>query len=102
MVTAFAGARKDRLDLTIGIALGSATQIALFVAPVLVFLSYWLGPQPMNLLFWPGTVVMVFVAMMSTSFVANSGRSTWFTGALVLMVYMVFAVTLYLLPATAR
>ena len=54
MVSAFSGARKDRLDLSMGIALGSASQIALFVAPVLVLLSYVIGPSPMSLQFWPG------------------------------------------------
>lgn len=51
MVSAFSAARKDRLDLSVGIALGSASQIALFVAPVLVVLSYFIGPTPMNLQF---------------------------------------------------
>ena len=57
MASAFSGARKNRLDLSVGIALGSASQIALFVAPVLVLLSYVLGPTPMDLQFWPGAVV---------------------------------------------
>ncbi len=98
MTSAFAGARKDRLDLSVGIALGSAVQIALFVAPVLVLLSYVLGPSPMDLQFWPGAIVMVFIAMLAASLVTNSGRSAWFVGALLLMVYAIFAMTLYLLP----
>ena len=101
MGSAFSGARKNRLDLSVGIALGSAAQIALFVAPVLVFVSYVLSPAPMDLLFWPGAVVMMLIATMTTSLVASSGRSTWFGGALVLMVYLVFAMTLYLLPPRA-
>jgi Ca2+:H+ antiporter len=98
MASAFAGARKNRLDLSVGIALGSASQIALFVAPVLVLLSYVLGPAPMNLQFWPGAVVMMLIATMTAALVTNSGRSTWFVGVLVLMVYAIFAMTLYLLP----
>jgi Ca2+:H+ antiporter len=58
MAAAFAGARKNRLDLSVGIGLGSASQIALFVAPVLVLVSYLIGPTPMDLQFWPGAVVM--------------------------------------------
>src|SRR5262245_18085407 len=58
MTSAFSAARKNRLDLTVGIALGSASQIALFVGPVLVLLSYVIGPTPMDLRFWPGAVVM--------------------------------------------
>jgi Ca2+:H+ antiporter len=102
MASAFSGARKNRLDLSVGIALGSATQIALFVAPVLVLLSYAVGPTPMNLQFWPGAVVMIFIATMTASLVTNSGRSAWFVGVLLLMVYLIFAMTLYLLPPQAK
>jgi Ca2+:H+ antiporter len=98
MASAFSGARKNRLDLSVGIALGSASQIALFVAPLLVLLSYPFGPTPMSLQFWPGAVVMMLIATMAASLVTNSGRSTWFVGVLLLMVYSIFAMTLYLLP----
>jgi Ca2+:H+ antiporter len=98
MASAFAGARKNRLDLSVGIALGSSTQIALFVAPLLVLLSYVMGPAPMDLQFWPGAMVMMFFATLTASFVAGNGRSAWFVGVLVLAVYVVFAMTLYLLP----
>jgi len=98
MASAFSGARKNRLDLSVGIALGSASQIALFVAPVLVLLSYVIGPTPMDLQLWPGAVVMMLIATLTASLVTNSGRSAWFIGVLVLMVYLVFAMTLYLLP----
>ena len=101
MAAAFSGARKNRLDLSVGIALGSASQIALFVAPVLVLLSYVLGPVPMDLQFWPGAVVMMLVATMATSLVTNTGRSAWFVGLLLLMVYLIFAMTLFLLPPRA-
>ena len=101
MVAAFSAARKNRLDLSVGIALGSASQIALFVAPVLVLLSYVLGPAPMNLQFWPGAVAMMLIASMTASFITNTGRSAWFVGALVIVVYLVFALTLYLLPPEA-
>jgi len=102
MASAFSGARKNRLDLSVGIALGSASQIALFVAPVLVLVSYLIGPTPMDLQFWPGAVVMIFLATLTASLVTNSGRSTWFGGVLVLMVYGIFAMTLYLLPPRSQ
>ena len=102
MTAAFAAARKDRLDLSVGIALGSASQIALFVAPVLVLLSYLVGPTPMDLRFWPGAIVMMLIATLTAALVTNSGRSAWFVGVLTLMVYLVFAMTLYLLPPGAR
>jgi len=98
MASAFSGARQNRLDLSVGIALGSAAQIALFVAPVLVLLSYGMGPAPMSLQFWPGAVVMMLIATMTAALVTNSGRSAWFLGVLVLMVYAIFAMTLYVLP----
>ncbi len=98
MASAFSGARKDRLDLSVGIALGSASQIALFVAPVLVLLSYVIGPAPMDLRFWPGAVVMMLISTLTASLATNSGRSAWFVGVLVLMVYCIFAMTLYLMP----
>ena len=101
MASAFAGARKNRLDLSVGIALGSAAQIALFVAPVLVLLSYVMGPAPMSLQFWPGAVVMMLIATLTAALVTNSGRAAWFVGVLVVMVYMIFAMTLYLLPPRA-
>ncbi|MCK6459257.1 MAG: calcium/proton exchanger [Planctomycetes bacterium] len=102
MASAFSGARKNRLDLSVGIALGSASQIALFVAPVLVLLSYVIGPTPMDLLFWPGAVVMILVATLTAALVTNSGRSAWFVGVLALTVYAIFAMTLYLMPPQAR
>ncbi len=98
IASVFSAARKNRLDLSVGIALGSASQVALFVAPVLVLLSHFIGPTPMDLQFWPGAVVMILIATLTASLVTNSGRSAWFVGVLMLMVYLIFAMTLYLLP----
>jgi Ca2+:H+ antiporter len=98
IVSALAAARKNRLDLAVGIALGSSAQIALFVAPVLVLLSFVIGPEPMTLQFWPGAVVMVLIATITAFLVTASGRAAWYPGVLVLMVYLVFALALYLLP----
>ncbi len=98
MTTAFSAAAKDRLDLSVGIALGSAVQIALFVAPLLVLLSYIMGPQPMSLQFWPGAIVMMLIATLAAALMTNGGRSAWFVGVMILMVYAIFALTLFLLP----
>jgi Ca2+:H+ antiporter len=98
MAAAFSGARKNRLDLSVGIALGSASQIALFVAPMLVLLSYVIGPAPMSLQLWPGAVTMILIATLTAALVTTSGRSAWFVGVLVLVVYATLALTLYLLP----
>lgn len=101
MLSAFSGARKNRLDLSVGIALGSAAQIALFVGPVLVIVSYFVGPHPMDLLFWPGAVLMMFLATLMAILVTSSGRAAWYPGVMLLMVYGIFGVTLFLLPPPA-
>ena len=98
MAVAFSAARKNRLDMSVSIALGSASQIALFVAPVLVLLSYVVGPKPMDLQFWPGAVTMVMIATVTATFITNSGRSAWFIGALLMFIYVIFAMTLYMVP----
>ncbi|WEK51520.1 MAG: calcium/proton exchanger [Candidatus Kaistia colombiensis] len=98
MAVAFSAARKNRLDLSVSIALGSASQIALFVAPVLVLLSYVIGPKPMDLQFWPGAVTMVMIAAVTACFITNTGRSAWFIGALLVIIYTIFALTLYFVP----
>jgi Ca2+:H+ antiporter len=102
MASAFGAARKNRLDLSVGVALGSASQIAAFVAPMLVLLSYVMGPAPMDLQFWPGAIVIMLVAALTAALVTNGGRSAWFVGVLVLTIYLIFAMTLYLLPPQAR
>lgn len=101
MTTAFSAARKNRVDLSVGIALGSAAQIALFVAPVLVLLSHVIGPAPMSLQFWPGAVAMMLVATMSATLLSNGGRSAWYMGVMALAVYAIFGLTLFLLPPAA-
>jgi Ca2+:H+ antiporter len=101
MVSAFSAARKNKLDLSVGIALGSAVQIALFVAPVLVLCSYAIGPAPMDLQFWRGAVAMMLIAAVTASLVTNAGRSAWFIGALIITIYIIFGMTLYLLPPKA-
>src|SRR3981189_3430353 len=98
MAVAFSAARRNRLDMSVSIALGSASQIALFEAPVLVLLSYFVGPTPMHLQFWPGAVTMVMISTVTATFVTNSGLSAWFIGALLLFIYAIFAMTLYMVP----
>jgi Ca2+:H+ antiporter len=100
--TAFSAAKKNRLDLSVGIALGSAAQIALFVAPLLVLLSYFIGPEPMTLQFWPGAIAMMLIATLTATLMTNGGRSAWFVGVMVIMVYAIFALTLLLLPPSAQ
>lgn len=98
MMTAFSAARKNRLDLSVGISFGSATQIALFVVPVLVLLSYVIGPTPMSLQFWPGAVIMIFIATLAAALMTATGHTAWFIGLLMLMIYAIFGTTLFILP----
>jgi Ca2+:H+ antiporter len=98
MTAAFSAARKNRLDLSVGIAMGSSVQIALFVAPVLVLLSYAVAPSPMDLTFAGGQALMVLLTTLTVSMVVATGRSAWYSGVQLLAVYAVFAAMLYLIP----
>ena len=95
--TAITVALKDRMDLSLSIAIGSSVQIALFVAPVLVLVSYFLGPAPMNLGFRAGLVVTVLLSVLITEQVAGDGRSDWLKGTQLLAVYLVLALTFFFL-----
>ncbi len=96
--SAIAMGRKNRMDLAVGIALGSCIQIALFVAPVLVIASYFIGPKPFDFAFGPGQIAALFVAVLIATVVANDGRSNWYKGVQLLTVYAITALTLYLVP----
>ena len=98
MTAAFSGALKNRLDLSVGIAMGSSAQIALFVAPVLLILSYFVSPTPMDFNFGGGQVLMVLLTTLTVASVVATGHSAWYSGVQLLAVYAVFAVTLYLIP----
>lgn len=92
--TAILVARKGQIDLSLQIALGSSTQIALLVAPLLVFISLWVG-HPMNLVFQPFEVAILFLATLVTSIVTLDGESHWFEGVQLLAVYAMIAVAAY-------
>lgn len=91
-------ALKNKMDLSYHIAVGSSMQIALFVAPVLVFLSYAIG-QPMDLLFTNFEVISVAIAVAIVSQVAADGESNWMEGVLLLAVYIILAIAFFFLPA---
>lgn len=96
MYSALHAAAVNRNDLSVAIAMGSSTQLSLFVAPLLVLSSYWLAPQPMNLQFPAVAVVMVLLSTMSITTILSSRRTTWYSGVLLLSVYGIFALTLFL------
>jgi Ca2+:H+ antiporter len=95
--TAILVAMKNQMDLAYHIAVGSSMQVALFVAPVLVFLSYAIG-QPMNLLFTGFEVITVGLAVAIVSLVAVDGETNWMEGVLLLAVYIIFAIAFFFLP----
>jgi Ca2+:H+ antiporter len=98
LAPALSGARKNRLDLSVGIALGGAAQITLLVTPILVLASYFIGPSPMSLQFWPSAVAVMLISALTVLLVTTGGRSAWFIGVFILNLYLIFAITLYLLP----
>jgi Ca2+:H+ antiporter len=98
--TAITAALKDRMDLSLSIAIGSSVQVALFVAPVLVFASLIIGPATLDLAFPAGLVLMVLLSVLITAQVAGDGRSDWLKGLQLLAVYLVFALTFFFLPGT--
>jgi Ca2+:H+ antiporter len=96
--TAITMALLDRMELSIAIAIGSSLQIALLVAPILVILSHFLGPHPMDLVFTPAEVLAVFLAVLITGQVAADGETNWLEGVQLLAVYLILAVVFYFLP----
>jgi Ca2+:H+ antiporter len=82
-------AAKNKMDLAVNIAVGSSAQIALFVAPVLVLCSFFLGPHPMPLVFNAFEIGGVIIAVLIASQVTNHGESTWYMGLQLLAVYVV-------------
>jgi Ca2+:H+ antiporter len=95
--TAIVMALKNRLDLSITIAVGSGIQIALFVTPLLVILSYLLPIEKMDLIFGKGEILMVVLASYVLSQATEIGESTWYKGVQLLTVYAIIGVALYLL-----
>jgi Ca2+:H+ antiporter len=82
-------AAKDKMDLAVNIAIGSGAQVALFVAPLLVVLSFVVGPQPLSLEFNPFELGGILIAVIIASHITNQGESTWFEGLMLLAVYAV-------------
>ena len=88
-------AAKDKMDLAVNISIGSSAQIALFVAPVLVLLSFIIGPNPMALVFNGFELGAVFLAIMIANHITQDGESTWYEGLQLLAVYAVLGVVFF-------
>jgi Ca2+:H+ antiporter len=91
-------AADNKMDAAIGIAVGSSTQIALFVAPALIFLSYVIAPQPMDLLFTTFELVAIGLSVLSIAFIAHDGETNWMEGVQLLAVYMILSLGFFFLP----
>lgn len=96
--TAILAAIRNKMDLSLSISIGSSIQIALFVAPILVFVSYFTPHGPMDLRFTPFEVLAVAVSMGVVNLVSQDGESNWLEGALMLAVYCILALAFYFLP----
>jgi Ca2+:H+ antiporter len=96
--TAVMVALKNKMDLALGIAVGSSLQIALLVAPVLVFSSYVFG-TPLDLIFTPFEVAAVTISVLIVGFVSMDGESHWMEGVMLVGVYVMLAIAFYFLPS---
>jgi Ca2+:H+ antiporter len=97
-MSAISMARKGRFDLSLGIALGSCIIIAIFIAPLLALASYFVGPQPFLLSFGPGSIAMLFLAVLIGAMVASGDSANWYKGAQLIAVYLMIALLLYFVP----
>jgi Ca2+:H+ antiporter len=88
-------AMKNKMDLAVNIAIGSGAQVALFVAPVLVLASFFIGPQPMALVFNGFELGAILLAILIANYTTQDGESTWFEGVQLLAVYFVFGLAFY-------
>lgn len=93
-LTAVTVAMKNKMDLSLGIAIGSSTQIALFVAPALVFISL-LFPSRMNLFFAPFELVVIGLSVVIVNVISNDGESNWYEGAQLLFAYAIAAIAFF-------
>ncbi|HJQ99212.1 MAG TPA: calcium/proton exchanger [Candidatus Polarisedimenticolaceae bacterium] len=99
--SAIAMGRKDKMDLSVGIALGSSIQIALFVAPMLVFASYFIAPEPLELSFNRAEVGSLFLGVIVATVVCGDGRANWFKGIQLVTLYAIIALMFYFLPVAS-
>jgi len=94
-ISAILMGRKNKMDLSLGIALGSSIQIAIFIAPLLVILSLFVGPGQMNLSFPRGLIVALFASVVIAGMISGDGRSNWYKGVQLLIIYVIIAMLLY-------
>jgi len=101
-LSAISAGRKNKMDLSMGIALGSSIQIALFVAPVLVLLSWLIAPAPLTLAFHRAELGALFLTVLIGIVVSSDGRANWYRGTQLIVVYAAIALMFYFVPEVSR
>ena len=101
-VPAVVMARKNKMDLTVGMLMGSCIQIVLFVAPVLVVASFFMGPQPLMLSFNRAETGALVIGVLLATVVCGDGRSNWYKGVQLVTVYLIIALMFYFIPEISR
>ncbi|KAG2347960.1 calcium/proton exchanger [Suillus weaverae] len=98
-VTAVTVSVKDKLTLSLGVAVGSSIQIALFVIPLMVTLAWIMGKQ-LTLLFDPLESIVLFLSVLTVNYVVQDGKSNWLEGMILICLYLILAVTFWFYPGT--
>jgi Ca2+:H+ antiporter len=91
-------ARKNKMDLSVSLVLGSCIQIALLVAPLLILASYLIAPEPLSLAFGRAEIGSLFIAVIIGGFVCGDGQSNWYKGVQLITVYAMIALMFYFMP----
>ena len=92
-------ALKNKMELSLAVSVGSSLQVALFVAPVLVFITLVMTGQPLLLVFSSFELIAIFATVLVTAFIALDGESNWLEGAMLLAVYIIVAIAFFYLPS---
>jgi Ca2+:H+ antiporter len=97
-ISAISMGSKNKMDLSIGIALGSSIQVSLFIAPLLVLLSLFIGPGHMNLAFSKVMLGSLFIAVLLATLITGDGKSNWYKGVQLIVVYLIIGLMFYFIP----
>jgi len=98
-VTAVTVSVKDKLTLSLGVAVGSSIQIALFVIPLLVVIA-WIGGKPLTMLFDPFESVVLFLTVLTVNYVVQDGKTNWLEGMILMNLYVIIAVSFWFYPGS--
>jgi len=98
-LTAVTVSVKDKLTLSLGVAVGSSIQIALFVVPFIITLGWILG-KPLTLLFDPYESVVLFLAVLTVNYIVQDGKSNWLEGLILICLYLIAGLTFWFYPGS--